>query len=84
MATPRNRKRCIGCGAIMPARGAAKAGWTVSRCCCPRLGSRWYRQCGCLPSRQYQDMVRHLFTEGLDYTRRIQRLIDEEADDGAE
>jgi len=61
-----SRKICIGCGKPMPKRGAVNAGWTITRLCADGLGSRWYRQCGCLHWREYGTTIRALFHAGQD------------------
>jgi len=56
-------KLCIGCGKVMP-RAATSKGWTITHC----GGTRhYYRQCGCMRSRDYHRLVDDLRDAGKDY-----------------
>ena len=62
-------KRCLGCNAPMPTRGASRKGWEIIT-----DRGHTYRQCGCLPRRQFLWWVEQLVEAGSDYpTRRLYR-----------
>lgn len=63
-----NKKVCVGCGKAMP-RQAVDKGWTVTQLAAEGKGQRWYRQCGCMPWRQYGCLIDHLFKSGRDLPR---------------
>lgn len=48
-------------------RGASSKGWTITEFGGKGKGKRWYRNCGCLPWREYSDSAEHLWRNGMDY-----------------